>query len=205
MGFYAKYVWAPILDLAMRDEATTAQRRKVVPGARGRVLEVGFGSGLNFPYYDPASVETITGLEPCAELQEKARKRAVAASLSVELVTGSAEDMPFDRATFDTVLVTWALCSIPDPRAALREMRRVLKPEGTLLFAEHGLASDERVARWQHRLNPVWRTVSGGCNFDRPIDGLVREASFTIERLNTAYLPGPKVLTYNYWGRAVPA
>lgn len=180
------------------------QRRKVVPLARGRVLEIGIGSGLNLSFYDPARVERVSGLDPAVELQDRSRIRAAATTIDVQLLTGSAEDIPFEDKTFDTVVSTFTLCSIPAVGRALREMRRVLKPEGRLLFAEHGLSADAAVARWQQRLNPAWRVISRGCNMDRPIASLLRESGFVADPIETLYLPGPKVLNFHYWGAAAP-
>jgi len=193
MAVIGRYVWAPILDFVMRQEPVTVQRRRMLPWATGRVLEIGLGSGLNLPFYDEARVEKVWGLEPAAQ-----------ARVQVELMTGSAEEIPFDAASFDTVVTTFTLCSIPDVARSLREVRRVLKPAGRLVFAEHGQSSDPGVARWQDRLNPLWAVVSGGCNLNRPIAALVRQGGFEIERVETGYLPGPRVLSYNYWGTAVP-
>jgi SAM-dependent methyltransferase len=205
MSLYAKYVWAPLLDWCMRQPPVLEHRRKVVPLARGRVLEVGIGSGLNLPYYDTPRVEKVWGLEPSPELRAVASARAANAGLHVEILDAAGEAVPMDDRFFDTVLTTWTMCSIADVPRALREMRRVLKPEGRLVFAEHGLSADAPVARWQNRLNPVWRILSGGCNMNRHIAPLVRDAGFRFEALETAYLEGPRVLTYTYWGTAAPA
>jgi SAM-dependent methyltransferase len=205
MGLYARYVWAPLLDWFMRQPPVMAQRRRVVPSARGRVLEIGIGSGLNLGFYDATRVEAVWGLEPSLELQAVARRRAERAAVPVEFVTASAERIPLDAASFDTVVTTWTLCSIPDAARALGEMRRVLKPDGRLVFTEHGLSSELGVARWQRRLNPCWHVLSGGCNIDRGIESLVRGAGFRIERLENLYLEGPKLLTYTYAGSAAPA
>jgi ubiquinone/menaquinone biosynthesis C-methylase UbiE len=204
VGLVARYIWAPFLDFAMRQEPVMRQRAKVVPRASGRVLEIGIGSGLNLAYYDPSRVERVWGLDPAVELQDRSRARAAASTVAVQLLTGSAEDIPFERASFDTVVTTFTLCSIPDVRRALREMHRVLKPSGQLLFTEHGLSADAGVARWQNRLNRAWLLISGGCNMNRPIASLLRDGGFTTDRVETLYLPGPRILTYNYWGTAVP-
>jgi len=205
MGLLARWVWAPILDFVMRQEPVTRQRQKVVPLAAGRVLEIGVGSGLNLEWYDPARVHAVCGLDPAVELQDRSRPRAAASPVAVTLLTGSAEDIPFEDASFDAVVSTFTLCSIPDVGRALREMRRVLRPTGRLLFAEHGSSVDPDVLRWQQRLNPAWRVFSGGCNMDRPIPALLEGGGFAIERVDTTYLPGPRVLNYHYWGTAVPA
>ena len=181
------------------------QRQKVVPLASGRVLEVGVGSGLNLAYYDAGRVDAVCGVDPAVELQDRSRARARASKVPVKLLIGSAEDLPFPSASFDTIVTTFTLCSIPDVARGLRELRRVLRPSGRLLFAEHGLSADAGVARWQDRLNRPWRFFAGGCNMNRPITSLLRDGGFAIESVETAYLPGPRVLTYNYWGTAVPA
>lgn len=179
------------------------QREKVVPLAQGRVLEIGIGTGLNLEHYDKAKIREIVGLDPALEMHRLAQKRMKRAGLTVELVGLSAERIPFEDATFDTVLVTYTLCSIPDPVAALKEMRRMLKPGARLIFCEHGLAPDESVRRWQERLTPLWSKIGGGCRLNRDIPGLLREAGFKSADMQTMYLPGPRPLTFNYWGTAV--
>lgn len=201
--WYERHVLPYLIDLACGVGPVTRQRAKVVPQAAGRVLEIGIGTGLNLPHYDAARVERIIGLDPGTEMHRLARKRLQATGLHVELVGLSAERIPYDDASFDCVLVTFSLCTIPDPVAALREMRRVLKPGARLLFCEHGRAPDASVARWQDRLTPVWSRFAGGCHLNRDIPALIREAGFTLEDLQTMYLPGPRPLTYNYWGSAV--
>lgn len=200
--WYERHVLPYLLDLLCGLGAIRAQRDKVVPLARGRVLEIGIGTGLNLAHYDKARVAQIVGLDPAVELHRLARKRMARAGLTVEMVALSAERMPFDDASFDTVLMTYTLCSIPDPLAALREMRRVLKPDGALLYCEHGLAPDASVRRWQQRLTPGWKKIAGGCHMDRDIAGLLQQAGFRCDDLATAYLRWPRILTYNYWGTA---
>ena len=202
MGFYDRHILPAVLDFAMRQPPIMKQRSKVVPRARGKVLEVGVGSGLNLALYDPARVETVWGLDPSLELQKRARVRAEHAAVGVEFIGLSGEEIPIDDAFFDTVLITYTLCTIPDVERALREMARVLKPGGELLFCEHGLAPDARVERRQRSWDRWWPKLSGGCHLTRRIPDLVRGAGFDLRELNTAYLPGPKPLTYNYWGIA---
>lgn len=202
MRFYDKHILPRLIDIACNVRPVGRQREKIVPRARGRVLEVGIGTGLNLLYYDTLKVEGIWGLDPALEMHKLAAKRMRESGLSVELIGMSGEQIPMDDNTFDTVLVTYTLCSIPDVFKALSEMRRVLKPGGELLFCEHGLAPEEGVRRWQHRLTPVWRKIAGGCHLDRPIPELIRQADFKIADLKTLYLPGPRPLTFNYWGSA---
>lgn len=194
------FPWA--LDIACGLPMIGRMRQKVVPLAQGRVLEVGMGTGLNLPYYDKSRVSAITGLDPALEMQPRARRRIEAAGIPVELVGLSAERIPLPDASFDTVVVTYSLCSIPDPVAALKEMRRVLIPGGSLLFCEHGRAPDATVARWQDRLQPLWGPLAGGCHLNRDIPVLLSTAGFTCPELHTGYLPGPRPWTYHYWGQA---
>lgn len=180
------------------------QRAKIIPTARGRVLELGVGSGLNLPHYDPERVDQVLGLDPSPGLLDSARDAARAAPFEVELVEGSAERLPFEDAGFDTVVVTYSLCSIPDVGAALAEARRVLRPDGALLFIEHGLAPDAEVARWQRRLDRYWTVCAGGCHLDRDMPRLIEAAGFAVESLESIYLPGVRWLNYNVWGTAHP-
>jgi ubiquinone/menaquinone biosynthesis C-methylase UbiE len=205
VSLYQRYVFPRILDWTMRQEPITRQRAKVVPRAQGRVLEIGIGSGLNLRFYDRARVERLYGLDPSADLQRLARTRAEAAGIPVEFLTVSGEAIPLDDASIDTVVSTFTLCSIPDVERALEEVRRVLRPGGELVFTEHGRAPDAGIARWQERLNPVWRTISSGCNMNRAMAELIRRAGLEIRELDTMYLPGPKVMTFNYWGSAIRA
>ena len=192
-----------LLHLAMRQDTFVAYRRRVVSSAHGLVLEVGAGSGLNIPFYTGASTHVV-GLDPSTRLLAKARQLQRASASSVDLIAGSAESLPLEDESIDTVVTTWTLCSIPDVETALREVRRVLKPSGQLLFVEHGRALDERVRRWQDRLTPAWKRLAGGCHLNRPIRQLVEDAGFEIERVDTAYMKGPKPLTFMYEGRARP-
>lgn len=204
MNLYDRWVLPPILDLVMRQRPLQKYRREVVAAATGRVLEVGIGSGLNFPLYDKR-VETVFGIDPSPRLLAIARRRAAAAGVPAEFLQGSAIAIPLAENTMDTVVMTWTLCSIPDPSAALREMRRVLRPHGQLLFVEHGLSPESGVERWQHRLTPIWCHVAGGCRLDRKMDDLIRSAGFDLLRLRTEYASGPRPMTYMYLGCARPA
>lgn len=202
MGFYARTILPALIDFSMRQRPIMKQRAKVVPLARGKVLEVGIGSGLNLSFYRPEHVERVWGLDPSIELQQRARSRAASAGVDVEFVGLSGEDIPIESEFFDTVVVTYTLCSIPDASRALGEMARVLKSGGRLLFSEHGIAPDPRVSRRQRAFDLWWSMLAGGCHLTRPVPELLRRAGFEFEDLNAAYLPGPKPLTYNYWGVA---
>ena len=201
MGFYQDQVVPLLTSLSMRNKNLAAYRKRVVPGAPGRVLEIGIGSGLNLPLYSPKNVQQVIGLEPSPKLLEIAG-RVERRGLSGDFVEGSAEEIPLKNASVDTVVTTWTLCTIPDADSALRQMRRVLEPGGRLLFVEHGRAPDPRVVWWQDRLTPSWKTIGGGCHLNRPINSLIEGAGFRFERLETSYMPGPKPMTFMYEGSA---
>jgi SAM-dependent methyltransferase len=204
LGIYAKFVLPRVLDLAMRSKDLRQLRATWVSQARGDVLEVGMGSGLNLPFYSP-DVRRIFGVEPSLEMQRMVRNRR-SPELSVELLSQSAEErLPLAESSVDTVLSTWTLCTIPDAPRALREMRRVLRPGGRFIFVEHGHSEDAGVVVWQDRLNPVWNRICGGCNLNRKIVELIEGAGFRITELKTEYLPGPRPMTYTYQGLAEKA
>lgn len=202
MSFYAKRVLPHIINLAMQNKDATRLRGDWVPMARGAVLEIGIGSGLNLPFYS-SEVQTVYGLEPSVELQKMAQKRERRQSIRVEFLSQSAEErLPLPDESIDTIVMTWTLCSIPDAPTALMQMKRVLRPEGRLLFVEHGRSPDLSVAAWQDRLTPLWKKIGGGCHLNRKIDELLAEAGFAIGELKTGYLPGPRPMTYTYQGFA---
>jgi ubiquinone/menaquinone biosynthesis C-methylase UbiE len=202
MGLYAKHILPRVIDLAMRNKETERLRAGWLPHARGEVLEVGIGSGLNLPFYS-SQVQRVYGVDPSAELQRMARDRARRGATPVEFLQQSAENpLPLADASIDTVVSTWTLCSIANVPKALHEMRRVLKTDGRLIFVEHGRASNPGVAAWQDRLTPLWRRVAGGCHLNRKIDDLIEAGGFQITELTTFYLPGPRSLTFTYQGFA---
>ena len=204
MSFYDDRVLPHLIDLVCSTKPTRKQREKIVHLAEGDVLEIGFGSGLNLPYYDRTTVRRIFGLEPSEGMRRKAQPNVDASGLDVELIDLPGEEIPLESQSVDTVLVTFTLCSIDDAVAALEGMRRVLKPSGKLLYCEHGASPDDRVRRWQERLNPGWKRVSGGCNMNRDVPGLIESTGFSITTDERMYIPGPKILSYNYWGTAKP-
>ena len=204
MGIYQRYVLPRVIHLAMRNKTAREERARFVPLASGNVLEVGIGSGLNLPYYT-RDVEKVVGIDPSLELWRMAQRRAAQTPFPVEFLGRSAESIPAADRTFDTVVTTWTLCSIADPPRALAEMRRLLRPEGRLIFVEHGRSPDERVAAWQDRLTPVWRRLGGGCHLNRQIDDLLRGAGFGIAQMETGYSKGAKALAFLYKGVAQPA
>jgi ubiquinone/menaquinone biosynthesis C-methylase UbiE len=200
--WYEQHVLPYLIDIVCGMKAVRRQRHRVIPLAQGQVLEVGVGTGLNLEHYNRAKVTKVVGLDPGLEMLSLAQKRLEKIGVPVELVSLSAEKIPFEAGTFETVVVTYSLCTIPDPVVALKEMRRVLKPGGKLIFCEHGLAPDPSVRRWQNRLTPLWSKLAGGCHLNRDIPVLIKEAGFQPTEMKTMYLPGPRPLTYNYWGTA---
>lgn len=202
MGFYERRILPPLLDFVMRQEMLAPYRARAIAAAEGEVIEIGAGSGPNLPLYEPGRVAGVVAIDPSPELLQMARRRQADARVPVRLVEATAEALPFDAARFDSAVVTWALCTIPDPARALAELRRVLKPGGRLLFVEHGRAPDAGVARWQERLTPLWRRCAGGCHLDRPVERLVRAAGFELDGLTTGYMNALKPLTFMYEGRA---
>lgn len=202
MGFYARHVLPHVINLAMQNKDATRLRADWVPQAHGAVLEIGIGSGLNLPFYS-SKVQTVFGVEPSVELQKMARKREPLGHIKIEFLSQSAEEaLPLLDESMDTIVMTWTLCSIPDPLRALAQMKRVLKSDGRLLFIEHGRSPDAKVVAWQDRLTPVWKKIGGGCHLNRKIDELLAAAGFAIGELKTDYLPGPRPMTYTYQGFA---
>ncbi len=196
-SWYERHLLPRLLDLGCGNPQVRELRRKVLPAAEGRVIEIGLGSGLNLPFYDPARVREVIGVDPAVAILRRAEARIAATSIPVSIETLSGEDLPFDDAVADSVVCTFTLCSIPDPGAALAEMYRVLKPGGRLIFAEHGASPDPGVRKWQDRVNRPWGRIAGGCNINRPILELVGAAGFHLEDPETGYLRGsPRILGY---------
>jgi len=204
MSFYARHVLPRLTDLVMRNKADAEERAKLIPLASGVVLEVGIGSALNLSFYR-SSVEKVYGVDPSRELWNIGRRRVEAAPFPVEFLHCSAERIPLDDAVVDTVVSTWTLCTIPDATLVLSEIKRVLKPEGQLLFIEHGLAPDRGVQAWQDRLTPAWKRIAGGCHMNHKIDRLIGDAGFHFRRIDRGYASGPRILAYLYKGVAAPS
>jgi ubiquinone/menaquinone biosynthesis C-methylase UbiE len=200
MGWYQRYILPRLIDITMSSRDLAPYRTRTIAAARGRVLEIGVGSGINLPLYGAEVIE-IVAIDPSPELLALARKHA---GSRATLMPASAEALPFADASFDTVVTTWTLCSIPSAAKALREVHRVLRPDGRLLFAEHGLAPTQGMARWQHRLTPCWRCLAGGCHLDRKIDELIAAAGFRLDHLETGYLRARTPFSYMYQGAAHP-
>ena len=202
MGFYNKHILPLCLDKACGIKPITKQREKVVPLAEGVVLEIGIGSGQNLPHYNASKVTKIIGVDPDEHIWKRSEVRRNNCSIPIERIGLSGEDIPLETNQVDSVVVTYSLCTIPDPIKALFEMKRILKPGGNIYFSEHGKAPDEKVHNWQNRIDPIWKKLAGGCHSGRDIPELFRQADLKFLDLQEMYIPGPKVLGYNYWGIA---
>ena len=204
MSLYDKYVLPKFLNCACGSKPVEYQRKKVVPNAEGLVLEVGIGSGLNLPFYDNSKVTQIWGLDPSEELSSMAKENAKNLDIDVKFISSGAEDIPLPDNYFDTALVTYTMCTIPEVIRANIEIKRVLKNTGKLIFCEHGKAPDLNIAKWQSRIDPIWGKLAGGCHLNRDIPSLLEDSGYKIIELDQMYLPStPKVAGYNYWGFAV--
>lgn len=203
MGMYEEYCLPHVTNCVCGLKPLMEKRRLVVPLAQGRVLEVGMGTALNLPYYDRQKVTHLWGLEPSQGMRRAARKNLQESEIKVQWLDLPAAQIPLEDAAADTVLFTFTLCSIADWRGALAEMSRVLKPEGRLIFCEHGAAPDDSVLRWQTLITPSWKHLAGGCHLDRPIPRLLVEGSFEILSMDSEYMGGvPKIAGFTYWGTA---
>lgn len=204
MGIYASCILPKVVHWTCRQKPNRKQRQKIVPLATGAVLEIGIGSGLNLPYYDPRKVTGVTGIDPSREMWEQNERDPAALPFPVIFEQAGAEELPFEGNRFDSAVVTYSLCTIPGAGAALAELRRVLKPGGTLYFCEHGRAPDPAVEKWQDRVNPLWKRLAGGCHLNRDIPSLIADNGFRITHMETMYIPGWKPASFNYWGTAGP-
>ena len=202
-GFYDRHILPGLVNLACGAGAIGAQRAMIVPHATGVVVEIGIGPGHNLPFYNAENVKHIIGIDPGVEMTDLAKKRMEKTSVDVEIINASAEDMPIDSNFADTIILTYSACTIPSAERALVDMARVLKPDGRLLFCEHGRAPDMNVARFQDRINPYWNRLAGGCNVNRDIPALIKQAGFGISELEAGYLtPFPKFPSYHFRGQA---
>jgi ubiquinone/menaquinone biosynthesis C-methylase UbiE len=205
MKFYNKYILPQLTHWICSQNDITRVREEYVPLAKGRILEVGIGSGLNLPHYDPLIVDKVWGLDPSSELIKRAKKQANQMPFEVELIERSCEEIPMDDNSMDSVLVTYSLCSIPDVSKALNEINRILKPGGELIFCEHGRAPDNVISKWQDRVTPSWTKVSGGCHLNRDISKLINKSRFKIVKFDEQYSSPVKLISFNYRGIAIPS
>ena len=200
---YERHVLPKVLDACCSTKPVNYQRNKIVPHAKGKILEIGIGSGINIPFYNKANVEKIYGLDPSEELNNIAQKKAINNNLEIDFLLNGAEEIPLPSNSMDTILITYTLCTIQDLESSLKEIKRVMKDDGIMLFCEHGIAPDENVMKWQNRVNPLWGKLFGGCNINRNIPEIIQSSGFTLNSLDQMYLPStPKIVGYNYWGKA---
>jgi ubiquinone/menaquinone biosynthesis C-methylase UbiE len=205
-SFYDRHIMPRLIGCACSSKPVMKQRAKVVPRASGKVLELGIGGGLNLAFYDPARVDSVIGVDPSLELRDRAMAAPRPEGLKGEIREGVAEAMPFEDGEFDSVVCTFTLCSVHSPQKALAEAKRVLKPGGRFLFSEHGRSPDAGVAKWQDRVNPVWKALAGGCHLTRPVIASIAEAGFALGETDRMYLPGtPRIMGWAEWGEARPA
>jgi len=202
MRLYHRFILPRLMHRVCAHKDITGQREKIIPLAEGRVLEIGIGSGLNLPFYDSQSVTCVWGIDPSQTLMDMIPGPRARRPFSVCLMAGSGEQIPLESHSADTIVVTYTMCSIPNIRQALAEMRRVLKPSGRLLFCEHGRAPDIAITRWQDRLTPLWKPVSGGCHLNRPIAALITDNGFSIRRLDAGYVSPIRITGFHYRGTA---
>jgi ubiquinone/menaquinone biosynthesis C-methylase UbiE len=202
MSFYETYILPKFLDCVCSQEGFQNKRAQIFPYASGEVLEIGVGTGLNFKFYDFDKVISVKGIDPSTSSLEIAKRRIIEMNIPVEVMEGSAEEITFQDNTFDSVVVGYSLCTIPDPIKALKEIKRVLKSNGKLFFTEHGISPEESVRRWQHRINPIWSKLAGGCNINRNTEDMILRSGFKFDQLQKKYIKGPKIACFNYYGIA---
>ena len=203
MSFYEKYFLPKFLDFCCGMEGFQNKRSQIVPMAHGRVLEIGIGSGLNFEHYNFDKIDEIVGVDPAVSSIAIARSRSSQYNTKISFIESSAESIALESGSFDCVVVGYSLCTIPEPLKALAEARRLLKPTGSLLFMEHGLAPEQNIQKWQHRLTPGWKKIAGGCNLNRDIADLISASGFQFKSLKKKYIKGPKILSFQYYGEAI--
>lgn len=203
-NLYEKFLLPKITHWVCQSNPNMKQRAKVVPGAHGRVLEIGVGSGLNLRYYNASQVECLYALDPSEEMWAIAKKAMPSNPMDAEFIKGYADKIPLEANSIDTVVTTYTLCSIADLASTFTELRRVLHPDGDLIFCEHGIAPDASVRRWQNFINPLWRRLAGGCQLNRNIPTLLKDGGFHVDKLETMYIPGPRWASFNFWGVAKP-
>ena len=204
MNLYNKHILPKVVNYVCKQKPTMKQREKVIPLAEGRVLEIGIGSGLNLSFYDASRVQQLTAIDPSEDMWKKNEINLNKLEYDFQFIKAFAENIPEDSNTFDSAVITYTLCTIPDTHKALEEIKRVLKPNGELIFCEHGKAPDAAIKRWQNFINPLWKRLGGGCNLNRNIPLILEDSGFKINKMETMYIPGWKPASYNYWGSAIP-
>ena len=203
MSIYEKYFLPKLLDFCCGMEGFQNKRSQVVPMAYGKVLEIGIGSGLNFDYYNFNRVTEVVGVDPAVSSVAMAKSRAAKFNSKISFIEASAEVIDLESSTFNSVVIGYSLCTIPEPLKALAEAHRLLKSDGSLFFMEHGLAPEPNIQKWQHRITPGWRKIAGGCNLDRDIEELIQSGGFKFKDLKKKYIKGPKIAAFQYYGEAL--
>ena len=203
MSLYEKYFLPKMLDVCCGMEGFQKKRSQIVPLAYGRILEIGIGSGLSLDYYNFNKVEEIIGVDPAVSSVTIAKSRASKLHSKISFIEASAESIDLESSSFDCVVIGYSLCTIADPLKALSETKRLLKPDGSLFFMEHGLAPEENIQKWQHRLAPTWKKIAGGCNLNRNIEELIQESGFKFKTLKKKYIKGPTIAAFQYYGEAI--
>ena len=202
MGFYDNYILPKLVHWVCQQNPSMRQREKIVPLANGNVLEIGIGTGLNIPFYNSQFLKQLIAIDPSNAMWKQTKAEVSNLNFPFDFIQATAENLPFESNKFDTVVMTYTLCSITNTNKALEEIKRVLKPNGKLLFCEHGKAPDLLIQKWQNRLNPIWKRVGGGCHLNKDIPNLIEQNGFRLNNLNSMYIPGWKPASYNYWGIA---
>ena len=201
---WSRFIQHRIISFACGTKPFMIQRTKIIPFAKGNVLEIGIGSGLNIPLYDTDLVKKIVGVDPSAEMHSLAKERINESPVSVEFISADAAEIPLQDQSIDTIVCTYTLCTVSNPQQVLKEVKRLLKPGGKFLFSEHGNAPDENVVNFQRKLEPIWKFLADGCHLTRSIPDLLDESDMRIDKIETMYLPKtPRFVGYNYWGMAV--
>lgn len=203
MGLYNKYLLPKVVNWACKQKPTRKQREKIIPLANGQILEIGIGSGLNLPFYNEKNVAHLTAIDPSIEIWNQNNFDTKDLPFDFEFIEASAENIPTDSNKFDSIVITYTLCSIKDVAIAFDEIRRVLKPNGQFFFCEHGKAPDKSVQKWQNMINPIWEKLGGGCTLNRDIPSIIKDNGFQINKMESMYIPGWKPASFNYWGKAV--
>lgn len=204
MNLYNKHILPKIIDYVCKLKPTMRQREKVVPLAEGRLLEIGIGSGLNLSFYNTLKIDQLTAIDPSEEIWKKNKIDISKLEYDFQFIRAFAENIPEDNNAFDSAVITYTLCTIPNAQKALAEIKRVLKPNGKLIFCEHGKAPDKNVEKWQSFVNPLWKRLGGGCNLNRNIPSILENNGFKISQMETMYIPGWKPASFNFWGTANP-
>jgi ubiquinone/menaquinone biosynthesis C-methylase UbiE len=204
-SWWEEVVVSRLVKIGCGSERIMDLRGEIIPQARGKVFELGSGAGANQPLYDPAKVTSFTAIEPSAKLLEFSQEAAATKGWHADIRYGVGENIPFPDESFDTVVCTFTMCSVCGHQQSLAELRRILKPGGTFLFAEHGRSPEQHIARWQERIDPVWSRLMGNCHLSRPVTSAMEQAGFVVSPIAKQYRDGPRIMSWMEWGSAIKA